>query len=103
MTMPLPTLKSGSYKNARKSLDSNAFHIKRTKTLLKRVMTRIEKINLYLGQEELGDKELKAKISLLSQLLGVKKQLLLEIKELAAIPENSSSSLSDILNTPSNA
>jgi len=82
--MPRPQLKSLSYKNARKFVSDNKFAIKRSKTLLIRVITRIDKITLYLGNEELMDKELKTKISLLSQLIGVKKQLVSEIKELEA-------------------
>jgi hypothetical protein len=95
--MPLPTLKSASYKYAKKSLKDKTYAVKRLTLLLKRVMTRIEKITIYLGEEDLNDKELKTKISLLSQLIGVKKQVMLEIKELEGKTQKTSSNLSDIL------
>jgi len=95
--MPLPTLKSTSYKNAKKSKKDSAYHIKRSGLLLTRIMTRVEKITIYLGEEDLGDKELKAKISLLSQLIGVKKQVIAEIKELEGRTEKTETSLGDIL------
>jgi len=95
--MPVPTLKSASYKYAKKSLIDKKYAIRRLTLLLKRVMTRIEKITIYLGEEDLEDKELKTKISLLSQLIGVKKQVISEIKELEGRTEKTSRSLGDIL------
>ncbi len=92
-----PTLKSSSYMIARKSVKDNKFSAKRLKTLLIRIITRIDKITIFLGEEELEDKELKTKISLLSQLIGVKKQVTAEIKELNAEPQNKTQALSDIL------
>ena len=93
----LPKLNSSSYKIARKSVIDNKTAAKRLKTLLIRIITRIDKITIFLGQEELDDKELKTKISLLSQLIGVKKQVSSEIKELEGKGEKNTSSLSDIL------
>jgi hypothetical protein len=95
--MVAPKLNSTSYKNARKMLESQAFEIKRSKTLLIRILTRIDKINVFLGTEDIGDKILKTKISLLSQLLGVAKTLKAEIKSLEGKTENSKDNLTDIL------
>lgn len=78
-------------------IDDNKSAKRRLKTLLIRILTRIDKITIFLGQEELEDKELKTKISLLSQLIGVKKQIILEIRELEGKREKTTSSLSDIL------
>ena len=90
-------LNSTPYQNALKSVNNPKKAAKRVKVLLIRVITRIEKITVYLGEEDLGDKELKTKISLLSQLIGVKKQLISEMKELDGKTEKVTSSLGDIL------
>ncbi len=47
--MPLPKLNSASYKNARKMIEDVNFAKKRLKTLLIRILTRIDKITIYLG------------------------------------------------------
>jgi hypothetical protein len=91
-------LNSNGYKYARKSQKDLTFKIKRLKLLHLRILTRIEKINIYLGNEGLGDKELKTKLSLLSQLIGVKKQVAAEIKELGTGNVKGESSIGDILN-----
>ena len=93
----LPTLHSSSYKTARKMVKSKDYSIKRLNTLLIRILTRIDKVTIFLGQDKMEAKHLKTQISLLSQLLGVKKQVSLEIKELEAGNEKRGSSLSDIL------
>lgn len=93
----LPKLNSKSYKNATKMVRSNTFAVRRLKTLLVRVLTRIDKITIYLGDEELEAKELKTNISLLSNLIGVKKQISSEIKELEGNQENSKACISDLL------
>lgn len=92
-----PKLNSQEYVNARKSIRDNKAHLKRLDVLLGRVMTRIEKITSFLREDYLGDKELKSKISLLSQLLGVKKQIKAEIKTLIVKPQNKESNLGDLL------
>lgn len=92
-----PTLNSLSYRNARKMVNNKKFSIKRLKTLLLRILTRIDKITIYLGDEELEEKELKTKISLLSNLIGVKKQVVTEIKEIEGNQENDTLAISDIL------
>lgn len=91
-------LNSNGYKYARKAEKDFNFKIKRLKLLLLRISTRIEKINIYLGYEDLKDKEVKEKISLLSSLLEVKKKVNSEIKELTAKDNKSESSLSNIIN-----
>ncbi len=95
----LPTLHSTSYKTARKMVKSKDYAVKRLKTLLIRILTRIDKVTIFLGQEEIEAKHLKTQISLLSQLIGVKKQVAQEIKELDSKVDKRESSLSDILST----
>lgn len=92
----LPTLKSASYKTARKIVKDKKYAHKRLQTLLVRILVRIDKITIFLGDEELDEKELKNKISLLSQLIGVKKQINSEIKELEEKSEKTSLGLGDI-------
>lgn len=75
-------LNSSSYRNSLKSMKNQKTAIKRTNLLLMRILVRIDKITIYLNCEDLPDKELKSKISLLSSLLEVKKKLKSEIKEL---------------------
>ena len=76
-------LNSPSYRNALKSMKSQTHALKRTNSLLTRVLTRIYLISVYLNSDNLEDKELKSKVSLLSSLLEVKKKLKAEIKELS--------------------
>lgn len=92
----MPKLTSCSYKTANKIIKDKDYAKKRFKTLLIRVLTRIDKITIYLGNDELGDKELKTKISLLSQLLGVKKLVSSEIKELDSKGQNNNPSLRNL-------
>jgi len=92
-----PKLNSQEYRNATLSIKNTKKYLRRLEILLIRITTRIEKINSFLREDDLEDKELKSKISLLAQLLGVKKQIKLEIKSLGVEPTNSNSSLGDIL------
>lgn len=75
-------LKSPAAQFARKGVKSKSYSVKRLSLLLVRIITRIEKITIFLGQEDVGDKELKSKITLLSSLFEVKKKIKLELKEL---------------------
>ena len=96
-TKVVKKLNSQEYVNARKSIKDRTKHLKRLEVLLGRIMTRIEKINSFLREDDLEDKELKSKISLLSQLLGVKKQIKSEIKSLDSKQQNKGLNIGDIL------
>lgn len=74
-------LNSPSYRNALKCGKNKTFAVKRLNLLLTRIVTRIDKITIYLNQEELSDKEIKSKIGLLSSLFEVKKKIKSEMKE----------------------
>ncbi len=77
----MTNLNSPSYRNALKCGKNKVFAVKRLNLLLTRIVTRIDKITIYLNQEELSDKEIKSKIGLLSSLFEVKKKIKSEMKE----------------------
>ncbi len=91
------TLTSKAYKDARKIVKDKGYATKRLKLLFVRVLTRIEKITIYLGEDEISDKDLKMKISLLSTLLEVKKKIKIELKELLGEGEKPEEDLGNIL------
>lgn len=82
-------LKSPAAQFARKGIKSKSYSVNRLSLLLVRIITRIEKITIYLGQEDVSDKDLKSKIALLSSLLEVKKKVKSEIKELTSETDTS--------------
>lgn len=92
-----PKMTSYAFQCAKRSVKDNKVALKRLNTLLIRILTRIEKISIFLGEEELDEKELKSKITLLSSLLTVKKQLNLDIKDLGSKDTKTSSSLKQLL------
>ena len=91
------TLTSKAYKDARKVIKDKEYAIKRLKLLFVRVLTRIEKITIYLGEDEISDKDLKMKISLLSTLLEVKKKIKIELKNINSNTEKAEGDLGNIL------
>ena len=93
-------LSSSSYKAARKAFKDSQYNIKRLQLLSLRVRVRIEKVSISLSEEDIEDKVLKNKISLLSALLDVKRKLRVELRELSANPEKPGNSLGEILNPP---
>ncbi|HEA65092.1 MAG TPA: hypothetical protein ENI02_03010, partial [Candidatus Aminicenantes bacterium] len=76
-------LKFSPYQYAKRILKDKKFAISRNQMLLRRIQTRIELINIFLGEEDIQDKDVKSRISLLSSLLDVKRKLKVELRELS--------------------
>ncbi len=91
------SLNSTAYKDARWSRDKPAYAFKRLRILFVRVLTQIEEVNIFLGKPIESDKTLKEKISLLSQLLDVKRKIKAELKELEGEAPKSGKTLSELL------
>lgn len=90
-------LKGRAYIFALKSFHSPKMAKQRSELLLKRIMTQIEKITLSLNQNDILDKILKSRISLLSSLLEVKKKIRVELKEMASDSGKQTESLGELL------
>ena len=89
-------LKSKAYQNARIVIKDKSYSVKRLTLLLLRISTQIELVTIYLGNDNLSDKVLKLKISLLTSLLEVKKKVKLEIKSLSDEPNKSENVFGDL-------
>ncbi|TET75435.1 MAG: hypothetical protein E3J56_00625 [Candidatus Aminicenantes bacterium] len=93
------TLDSTAYNYAKKIFKDKKFATSRLFTLFRRVQTRIEKVTMFLGENDIEDVDLKFKISLLSSLLDVKRKLRAELKELSQDFGKGKDSLGEILST----
>lgn len=90
-------LTSKAYQDARKSVKNQDYAIKRLKLLFVRILTRIERITIFLREDDIDLKDLKSKISLLSSLLEVKKKIRFELKELDPNTDKSNRDLGELL------
>jgi len=90
-------LKGSAYQISNKMIRNSKFAFSRIMLLFRRIQSRIELINIFLGEPEIDDKLLKSKISLLSNLLDVKRKLKLELKELSLDSGKGKDQLSEIL------
>ncbi len=75
------------------------YAFKRCLILTKKIQAQIERINSFLIPEDIPDKILKGKISLLSSLLDVRRKLRVELKELSQDTGKGEDSLGEILST----
>ena len=91
------TLKHKAYQDARRTIKSQEYAIKRLRLLSIRILTRIERITICLGEDDISDKDLKMKISLLSTLLEVKKKIKIELKNINSNTEKAEGDLGNIL------
>ena len=82
-------LSCSEYRSALNWKKKEGYATKRLNLLLLRIVVRIEKVNKFLSDKDVGDKELKSKISLLSSLFEVKKKIKSEIKELTGETDTS--------------
>ncbi len=89
-------LKSKAYQNARIVIKDKNYSVKRLTLLLLRISTQIELVTIFLGEDDLPDKDLKLKISLLTSLLEVKKKVKNEIKEAEGVSDKSEDPFSDL-------
>ncbi len=90
-------LKSKAYKDAVRAVKDKDYAVKRLKLLFVRVLTRIERITIFLREDEIPHKTLKDKISLLSSLLEVKKKIRVELKDLESDSGKQTKTLGKIL------
>lgn len=95
--LQLGKLSGAGYRSACKILKDSQFAKKRVLLLIKRVETRIQEISIFLSEPDVDDEILKAKISLLSSLLEVKKKLRRELETATSKAGKKDDSLSDLL------
>jgi len=92
------SLKSKAYANARKILRNPVFASERLLLLLVRVITRREKVSIFLGNDDIDSKEEKTMFSLLSAILDAEKKIKAELKECIPEGEKERNQLREILN-----
>lgn len=88
---------STAYQYAKRILKDKKFAVTRNLMLLRRIQTRIELVTIFLGQDDVEDKDVKPRISLLSSLLDVKRKLRTELRELAQDTGKGEDSLRELL------
>jgi len=99
--MGYKTYERMSANNMVKDKKKSAFQLR---ALLVKVVTQIQRINVFLREEEIEDKELTSKINLLNRLLETKKKLEKELEKCQPKTKKGGSALGELLeDSPSGA